>query len=202
MSKVFVLDTQTRPLNPVHAGRARLLLTQGRAAVFRLTGSGVPVEVGTGGRTKFNRTQQALPKTHWLDAACVGASTPLLHVSRISPLLITARGHGNRQMCGTDCYGFPMRHRSRRKSYLGFRTGDVVRATVPSGKVVGSHTGCVTIRQRPSLRINGHDVHPRYCTHLHKGDGYAYARSYARLVGGRAIPHGPKGRCPLAFLCG
>ena len=35
MSKVFVLDTQTRPLNPVHPGRARLLLTQGRAAVFR-----------------------------------------------------------------------------------------------------------------------------------------------------------------------
>jgi RRXRR protein len=35
MSKVFVLDRQKRPLNPVHPGRARLLLTQGQAAVFR-----------------------------------------------------------------------------------------------------------------------------------------------------------------------
>jgi len=35
MSKVFVLDTNKEPLDPVHPGRARLLLTQGRAAVFR-----------------------------------------------------------------------------------------------------------------------------------------------------------------------
>jgi hypothetical protein len=36
--------------------------------------------------------------------------------------------------------------------------------------------GCVTIRQRPSFRIDGHDVHPRYLTRLQKADGYAYAR--------------------------
>src|SRR5712691_10830262 len=35
MSKVFVLDTQKQPLNPIHPGRARLLLTQGKAAVFK-----------------------------------------------------------------------------------------------------------------------------------------------------------------------
>jgi len=35
MSKVFVLDTNKRPLNPTHPGRARMLLSQGRAAVFR-----------------------------------------------------------------------------------------------------------------------------------------------------------------------
>jgi hypothetical protein len=29
MSKVFVLDTNKQPLNPVHPGRARLLLKQG-----------------------------------------------------------------------------------------------------------------------------------------------------------------------------
>jgi hypothetical protein len=33
MSKVFVVDVHKRPLNPVHPGRARLLLTQGQAAV-------------------------------------------------------------------------------------------------------------------------------------------------------------------------
>ncbi len=34
MSQVFVLDTTKRPLNPVHPGRARLLLKQGKAAVY------------------------------------------------------------------------------------------------------------------------------------------------------------------------
>lgn len=35
MSNVFVLDTNKKPLNPIHPGRARMLLNQGKAAVFR-----------------------------------------------------------------------------------------------------------------------------------------------------------------------
>src|SRR5689334_23363375 len=35
MSKVFVLDTNKQPLNPVHPGRARILLSSGKAAVYR-----------------------------------------------------------------------------------------------------------------------------------------------------------------------
>src|SRR5258707_973218 len=35
MSNVFVLDTNKQPLNPVHPGYARLLLTQGKAAVLK-----------------------------------------------------------------------------------------------------------------------------------------------------------------------
>ena len=35
MSFVFVLDTAQRPLDPVHPGQARRLLTQGKAAVWR-----------------------------------------------------------------------------------------------------------------------------------------------------------------------
>jgi hypothetical protein len=35
MSNVFVLDTNKQPLNPVHPGRARMLLSSGRAAVFK-----------------------------------------------------------------------------------------------------------------------------------------------------------------------
>ena len=36
MSKVFVLDAEMRPLNVVHPGYARLLLKQGRAAIYRM----------------------------------------------------------------------------------------------------------------------------------------------------------------------
>ncbi len=35
MSNVFVIDTNKRPLDPVHPGRARLLLSSGKAAVFK-----------------------------------------------------------------------------------------------------------------------------------------------------------------------
>ena len=66
----------------------------------RLQAVGLPIEVGTGGRTKFNSVTRGLPKTHWLDACCVGASTPAtLQVQGIVPLLIKAQGHGSRQMC-------------------------------------------------------------------------------------------------------
>ncbi len=35
MSYVFIVDTNKQPLNPVHPGRARLLLKAGKAAVYR-----------------------------------------------------------------------------------------------------------------------------------------------------------------------
>jgi 5-methylcytosine-specific restriction endonuclease McrA len=51
-----------------------------------LVATGLMVEVGTGGRTKFNRTRMGLAKSHWADAACVGESTPdRLDASLIPP---------------------------------------------------------------------------------------------------------------------
>jgi 5-methylcytosine-specific restriction endonuclease McrA len=100
----------------------------------RLKATGLPVECGSGGRTKFNRTTRGLPKTHGLDAACVGESTPEhLGVEGVRPLLAGACGHGKRQRCGTDEYGFPIRHANGSKTFRGFRTGDIVRADIPNG---------------------------------------------------------------------
>lgn len=42
----------------------------------RLQTTGLPVECGSGGLTKFNRTMRNLPKEHWIDAVCIGKSTP------------------------------------------------------------------------------------------------------------------------------
>src|SRR6185312_14472498 len=74
----------------------------------RLKALGLPIECGGGGLTKFNRIARDLPKTHWLDAACVGRSTPEhLIIKHVVPLRITATGHGSRQMCLMDEHGFP-----------------------------------------------------------------------------------------------
>jgi hypothetical protein len=54
----------------------------------RLQTLGLPIECGSGGLTKYNRTARELPKTHWLDAACVGKSTPeKLTALGVEPLL-------------------------------------------------------------------------------------------------------------------
>ncbi|WP_067936840.1 RNA-guided endonuclease IscB, partial [Alicyclobacillus kakegawensis] len=147
-----------------------------RWALFRrLQATGLPLEAGSGGRTKHNRISQDYPKKHWIDAACVGESGE--HV-RLHPkaqvLRIVAKGHGKRQRCRTDKYGFPNRHAPAAKSYMGFRTGDLVLAVVPRGKYAGTHVGRIAIRHRPSFRLNGFDVHPKYLTLLQRGDGYAY----------------------------
>lgn len=139
----------------------------------RLQATGLPVEVGTGGRTKFNRTQRNLPKAHWLDAACVGASTPQpLDVAKVRPLLIKATGHGRRQRCRLNQYGFPASHARGTKFYLGFQSGDIVKAVVPNGKYAGTHVGRIAIRFRPSFRLGRFDVHPKYVSVIHKADGY------------------------------
>ncbi|MFQ5794031.1 MAG: RNA-guided endonuclease IscB [Candidatus Bipolaricaulia bacterium] len=134
------------------------------------------VEVGTSGRTKYNRTRLGLSKVHWTDAACVGKSTPdRLHIETGPVSVIRATGHGKRQRCGTNRYGFPIRHAPRAKRFMGFQTGDVVRAIVPRGKHAGVHEGRIAIRFRPSFRLNGFDVHPKYLQLLQRADGYAYA---------------------------
>lgn len=170
---VRILQHARTPLNAAAA------VNTTRWALFgRLRETGLPVEVGTGGRTKFNRTQQSLPKAHWIDAACVGASTPTLQFCVAQPLLIAAKGHGNRQMCGTDKYGFPIRHRTNQKNWFGFQTGDIVRARVPSGKFAGQWVGRIAVRSRPSFKLTSSqsfDVHPKYLEAIHRADGYAYS---------------------------
>jgi hypothetical protein len=93
------------------AGKDAAAVNTTRWALFeRLKATGFPIECGSGGLTKYNRTVRGLEKTHWLDAACVGKSTPdVLKATGMQPLLITATGHGSRQQCSMDRYGFVRR---------------------------------------------------------------------------------------------
>ncbi|MEG4572525.1 RNA-guided endonuclease IscB [Microcoleus sp. N3A4] len=151
-----------------------------RWALFNaLKATGLAVSTGSGGKTQFNRTRLGLPKTHWLDAACVG-ETPTLEVLTLQPLSIESTGHGTRQMCGTNKFGFPIRHRTRVQIHKGFQTGDIVKAAVTSGKKIGSYVGRVLCRATGSFdiatttgRVAG--ISHKYCTPIHKKDGYNYS---------------------------
>ncbi|MGG6283741.1 RNA-guided endonuclease IscB [Leptolyngbya sp. AN03gr2] len=125
-----------------------------RWALFNaLKATGLPVTTGSGGLTKFNRTRLNLLKSHWLDAACVG-KVESLEVLTSKPLLIAAKGHGTRQMCRTDKFGFPSRHVPRSKFVKGFQTGDIVKAVVTTGKKVGVYVGRVAVRSTGSFNIS------------------------------------------------
>lgn len=153
-----------------------------RWALFaKLQETGLPVETGTGGRTKYNRVRLNLPKTHWLDAACVGL-VENLRILTSQPLLIAAKGWGSRQMCTPNKYGFPTKHRTRCKTFFGFQTGDMVRAILPLGKFAGVHIGRLTVRESgvfevrtPLGRVS--PVRHKYCKSIHRNDGYMYAFS-------------------------
>lgn len=153
----------------------------------RLKKLDLPVECGRGGLTKFNRTMRGLAKTHWLDAACVGKSTPeTIDAEGIRPLRIEATGHGCRQMCSMDKYGFPRTGPKAAKRMKGYQTGDLVRAVVPEPlKTAGTHIGQLVVHATGSFditsgagrRIAG--VSYQYCRPIHRSDGYSYTRGEA-----------------------
>ncbi|NEO40615.1 MAG: HNH endonuclease [Moorea sp. SIOASIH] len=155
-----------------------------------LKGTGLSVTTATGGQTKFNRTQQGLPKSHWLDAACVG-DIPKLEVKVSQPLLIKCAGHGKRQVMQVDKYGFQKRNKkgelvrksTKVKNVLGFETGDLVKAVVTKGKKVGTYLGKVAIRKTGSFNIKTREgtiegISWKYCQKIHRKDGYVYGLAH------------------------
>ena len=154
----------------------------------RLQALGVPVEGGSGGLTKYNRVTRGLDKTHWLDAACVGRSTPEhLKVKGVMPLQVMAMGHGSRQMCRMDRFGFPRTGPKQAKRVKGFQTGDVVRAVVTSGTKQGSYVGKVAVRASGSFNITTkhgtvQGISHRCCTLILRSDGYSYGQGKERVA--------------------
>src|SRR6476620_5509704 len=168
-----ILSQAKRPLKDATA------VNSTRWALFnRLCMTGLPVSTGSGGLTKFNRTRLNLAKTHWLDAACVG-NIESLKILTNKPLLIKATGHGTRQMCRTDKFGFPSRYVPRFKFVKGFQTGDIVKAIVTSGKKIGTYVGRVAVRTSGSFNISASElvsgISHKYCSIIQRKDGYSYA---------------------------
>jgi 5-methylcytosine-specific restriction endonuclease McrA/ribosomal protein L21E len=151
-----------------------------------LKATGLPVAIGTGGQTKFNRTRLGIAKGHALDAACVGDVGDVRRPAQ--PVLqVKCNGRGSRCRTRVDAYGFPRGYLMRTKSIKGFRTGDMVRATVPThnakGKPVaksGNYTGRVAVRASGAFNIQTpagviDSISHKYCTVIMRGDGYSYS---------------------------
>ncbi|WP_311944395.1 RNA-guided endonuclease IscB [Halomonas piscis] len=143
-----------------------------------LKATGLPVTAGSGGRTKYNRQRLGIPKTHALDAACVGPMDALHHW-QVPTLTIKATGRGSYQRTRLTRHGFPRGYLMRQKQVHGFQTGDMVKAIVPTGKKAGIHTGRVAVRKTGSFNIQTEQgavqgISHKQCLLIQRGDGYGY----------------------------
>jgi RRXRR protein/HNH endonuclease len=170
-----VLSSLKRPLGDAAAVNATRLTLWRALAATRLS-----VEAASGGRTRWNRARCQVPKTHALDALCVGVVDAVRGWQSRPTLTITATGRGQHQRTRVTAAGFPRGYLSRRKIHGGFRTGDLVRATVPSGRHAGIHTGRLAVRasgycnvQTATGTVQG--IAARWCRLLQRADGYGYA---------------------------
>jgi hypothetical protein len=157
---------------------------------------GLPVSTGSGGKTKWNRSRFEIPKTHALDALCVG-DVKAVRDWQMPALAIKSTGRGAYQRTRVTASGFPRGQLTRSKRAFGFQTGDLVRAVVPSGKKAGTWTGRVAIRATGSFNVQisagpVQGISHKHCRLLMRGDGYTY--SYTSNQERSALPPRPEGR--------
>ncbi len=151
----------------------------------QLTATGLPVEGGSGARTKRQRPAHHLRKEQDYDALWVGENTP----ERFTQLPVyvqiwTAPGRGTRQRCGTNRYGVSTRHRSREKVHIGFPMGATVKAAVPRGKYTGTHTARVLVPASGSFdssterQRNAQGLSYKHCPILQRNGGGQYEQKH------------------------
>ena len=167
-----VLARAKTPLRDAAAANAT------RRALWKTLDERLPTRVGTGGRTKWNRTRNQLPKSHTLDALCVGKLDTVSQTIR-AVLVAGCAGRGTYARTRPDKHGFPRLRLPRSKGVFGFATGDLVRAAVPKGKKAGTHTGRVAVRASGSFNITTahgtvQGISHKHVRQLQRADGYAY----------------------------
>ena len=152
-----------------------------------LKATGQPVELSSGGRTKYNRCRLAVPKTHALDAVCVGELGTVTAWQKPT-LAIKCTGRGRYQRTRLNAQGGIRGYLTRTKSVKGFRTGDLVRADVPaSSKKAGAYTGRVAVRATGSFNIQTglavvQGISHKHCRLIQRADGYGYSWLSAMLL--------------------
>lgn len=151
--------------------------------VRQLLKTGLPVETGSGGLTKWNRSRLGIPKEHALDAACVGYFNTVEGWKK-PKLQVKCTGRGRYRRTYTNSHGFPKGYSSRSKSIKGFRTGDICRSKEKvikgkyenltlKGKIVINKYGKIAIKDKNVGLTTG--LMYLYFDLIQKADGYEYS---------------------------
>lgn len=137
--------------------------------------TGLTVSTGSGGQTKFNRIQQNLPKTHSVDASCVGIVGQLVFRTK-QTLIAICKGQGGRQKAALNKYGYPVRYNPL-KPIKGWCSGDLAvnLETNQVGRVNPRAASNSFNFTAPGLKAVS--VHVNKLRRVHKKDGYSYTFS-------------------------
>lgn len=143
-----------------------------------LAATGLPVTLGSGGRTKWNRASTGTPKSHALDGLCVGTVDRITEYPAAT-LVVGCAGRGSYARTRSDKHGFPRLRLTRIKRHHGFQTGDLVKAVVPAGVKAGTYTGKVAVHASGSFNITTaagtvQGINHRHVRLLQHADGYTY----------------------------
>ena len=155
--------------------------------------TGLLVQAGSGALAKLVRTKSHLPKAHWIDAAANSIDERPIKLLTHQPLIVTCKGHGNRQAKRCNSSGFPAitvkKDESGKKivtivkpkqKYTHAKTGDIVNATLEKDR---KHIKKGLYRSRVKtptktgveVKINGYRVSTKLFTFVHRCDGYDYS---------------------------
>jgi 5-methylcytosine-specific restriction endonuclease McrA len=144
----------------------------------------MPLAISSTDSRRSNAERLALPSTPALNAACAGITGTLTGWKQ--PVLrIECIGRGSYRRTGSFIPGRKKGdHRNRqffrrKKFFNGFRTGDVVKAEVTSGKHPGVYRSRIAVRASGGIElktING-KIQTRFtrCRLIQRADGYSYS---------------------------
>ncbi len=172
-----------------------------RNQIFEVAAStGLKILAGNGALAKLVRTKSNLPKAHWIDAASNSLDLQPIKLLTYQPLLVTCKGHGNRQARRCNKQGFPaitsikidsetgkkiVNYINAKKVYKHIKTGDIVKLTLEKDRkhaLAGTYTARVKTptAKGAEVKIQGHRISSNLFKFIHRGDGYDY--SFARVM--------------------
>ncbi len=155
--------------------------------------TGLLVQAGNGALAKLVRAKSNLPKAHWIDASANSINEQPIKLLTHQPLIVTCKGHGNRQAVRCNSSGFPAisvkKDRDGNKmltvvkpkqKYIHATAGDIVNVTLEKDRKhikKGVYTARVKtpIPTGIEVKINGHRINTKLFDFVHRSDGYDYS---------------------------
>ena len=155
--------------------------------------TGLTVKAGSGALAKLIRGKSNLPKAHWIDAACNSVDLKSVTLLTKQPLIVTCKGHGNRQAVRCNSSGFPAitvkKDKQGKKvvtvvkpkqAYTHAKAGDIVRVILDKDRKHIKAGNYVSRVKTPTakgveVKIDGHRVSSNLFNFVHRHDGYDYS---------------------------
>jgi hypothetical protein len=155
--------------------------------------TGLKIMEGSGALAKLVRVKSNLPKTHWIDAAANSLNEQPIKLLTHQPLLVSCKGHGNRQAVRCNNSGFPaitviwdkqgqkvVKVVKAKQVYDHGCTGDIVKIRVDKDRKHISGGVYIARVKTPTktgieVKINGYRITSKLYNFLHRNDGYDYS---------------------------